>query len=145
MEINQCLTGLVFLQLPVQLALDFEKGLSLLLLKKKCEMETSFLSSIGNETSDDSDSPSVRDSFQWFDKSYGIHLNDDEDNNVLHDNSVFVAMRDAETSFTLSPDSFFYTSFVRRNDTLVIMAEDSKIMLNECSVSRKSRALPSPV
>lgn len=74
-----------------------------------------------------------------FDKSYNLPSTFDEeedDDRDLHEDSMFeIVNRIQESSFALSPDSSFHSSFVCMDDTLALKAEDLDCKLNSFQFS----------
>lgn len=105
--------------------------------KKSVSGSTHLFNTTG-DISDESDT-SLGVTLEHFDKSYRIPDSEDEDDDDrLHEDSMFEVMQDPEASFALSPNTSLYSSFVNCDDTLMILAEDLEEKLNDCSVFNES-------
>ena len=56
---------------------------------------------------------------------------EDENGNDLHEDSLFEMYQGAESSFMISPDSSFHSSFICQDDTLLVLGEDIDAKLNQ--------------
>jgi hypothetical protein len=102
----------------------------------KRSSDSHFLSSSMGFTSFDESGSESGDVSGFEDAVKGVaNDNDDhdeeEEEDDLHEDSLFEQLHGAESSFMLSPDSSFHSSFICQDDTLIVLGDDIDAKLNE--------------